>query len=369
MNQQPVILIVDDEPSNLGALSAALSDEYTVRVSNSGSRALEIVQTPPAPDLILLDVMMPEMDGYSVLAQLKQNPESASTPVIFVTALDGEEDEEKGLAMGAVDYITKPIQPAIVKARTRTHLALKEARDLLEDQNRLLEDKVRERTQQIRELQEVTIHTMASMAELRDLETENHIHRTQRYVRAMAEKLKQYPKYRDEFPPSKIEALFHATALHDIGKVGVPDHILTKSGKLTPAEFREMSYHTTYGHEIITGAENNLAREDEFLTCAKEIAYGHHERWDGSGYPRQLKGEQIPLSARLMIIADTYDSLISAKLYKPPYSHEAALAVIKEGRGAHFDPEIAEVFLEIEQKIKEISEQFHDNKSTSFYAL
>ncbi|MBF0621230.1 MAG: two-component system response regulator [Magnetococcales bacterium] len=359
--EKPIVLAVDDTPANIDVVKGVLSQTYLVQAAVNGKMALKVIERKK-PDLILLDIMMPDMDGYQVCQQLKSSDETRDIPVIFLTAKAEVEDEAKGLGLGAVDYITKPISPAILKERIKTHLALKIARDQLKRQNELLEERVLERTQQLDELQDVAMVAMGSLAEARDPETGNHIRRTQYYVKLLAEKLKNHPKYSAFLTPSNITSLFKSAPLHDIGKVGVPDHILLKPGKLTDEEFVEMKKHAQYGRDAMVAAEKTMTRADNFLIFAKQIAYTHHEKWDGSGYPEQLKGEDIPIAARLMAIADVYDALISRRVYKPPFPHEKAVAIITEGRGSHFDPDMVDAFLEISEDFFAIAQQYADSE-------
>lgn len=360
MNNKRTVLIVDDTPANVSLLNNILKDQYKTKIATNGEKALKLASSDSAPDLILLDIMMPEMDGYEVCEQLKANPKTADIPVVFLTAKVSEEDETRGLAMGAVDYITKPISPPIVLERVKNHLTLKEARDLLQHQNQILEDKVRERTKQLGELQDVAMEAMGALAETRDPETGNHIRRTQLYVKLLAEKLSEQARFKGYLTPERITLLFKAAPLHDIGKVGVPDTILLKPGKLTDAEFEIMKRHTAYGRDAIAAAETKLSEPSEFLTIAKEIAYSHQEKWDGSGYPESLSGDGIPISARLMAIADVYDALISRRVYKPSFPHEKAIQIMSEGRGTHFDPDMLDAFLEIADEWKAVAETYID---------
>src|SRR5574343_1358088 len=316
------ILVVDDTPFNLTLMSAVLKKFYDAREASSGQQALDMLQAGYRPDLILLDIMMPFMDGYEVCRRLKADPATARIPVIFLTANVASDDEEKGFELGAVDYITKPIKQRVVLARIRTHLQLKGAADFLQDKAAYLESEVQRRAAEIEAIQDVTIHAMASMAETRDNATGNHIRRTQFYVRALAERLQAHPRFSAFFNPHTIAMLFKSAPLHDIGKVGIPDHILLKPGKFTSEEFEVMKAHTTLGRDAIETAEKRLGIRVDFLTYAKEIAYSHQEKWDGSGYPLGLKGDDIPISARIMAVADVYDVLISRRPYKNPFLHE-----------------------------------------------
>lgn len=354
------ILIVDDVPENLEVLGELLQPLYRVRAAQSGARALQVARTRPIPDLILLDVMMPGMDGYAVFSALRADPLTRDIPVIFVTALDGLQEEEKGLEAGAVDYISKPIRPSIVLARVHNQLELKKARDRLRDQNMLLESEIARRMGENLLIQEVSIRALARLAEIRDPETGNHLRRTQAYVALLATRLAGDPRYTRQLTPHTIDLIAKSAPLHDIGKVGIPDHILLKPGRLTPAEWAVMQTHARLGSEAIEHAEEDAERPVPFLAFAKEIARHHHERWDGSGYPDGLAGEGIPLSARLMALADVFDALISRRTYKEPFSLAQARAMISEARGSHFDPDVVDAFLVEFSRFTEIAERYGD---------
>jgi putative two-component system response regulator len=359
----PTILAVDDTPVNLSLITGLLKSHYRVKVANSGEKALRIVHSDLPPDLVLLDVMMPDLDGIEVCRRLKDDPRTRHIPVIFLTAMAKSDDERLGLEAGAVDYITKPISPPILLARVKTHLQLKAGQDFLKDKNAYLESEVIRRTREVQAIQDVTILTMASLAETRDNETGNHIRRTQHYVKALAIKLRDHPRFAGYFTDHVIDLLFKSAPLHDIGKVGIPDKILLKPGKLTPEEFEIMKTHTTLGRDAIEQAERQLGTPVEFLKVAKEIAYSHQEKWDGSGYPEGLSGDAIPVSARLMAVADVYDALISRRVYKPAFTHERAVELISEGRGQHFDPDITDAFMEIREELRTIAKKFGDSDS------
>jgi putative two-component system response regulator len=358
-----VVLIVDDTPDNITLLSALLKDSYRIKIATNGIKALHIASTVPAPDLILLDVMMPEMDGYETCRRLKENPMTVEIPVIFLTAKSQVSDEEMGLKLGAVDYISKPISPPIVLARVATQLHLVRARNLLQDQNNHLESLVQDRTRKLAKMQDAIIMAMASLAETRDNETGNHIRRTQNYVAALARHLKHLPRFSSELTDENIELLYKSAPLHDIGKVGIPDNILLKPGKLTSEEFEVMKLHTNYGRETILSVERYLGESNEFLRFAREITYSHQEKWDGSGYPENLSGDAIPVSARLMAVADVYDALISRRVYKPAFSHEEAIDIMRKGRGSHFDPDILDVFMKITDEFKQIALRYRESEA------
>lgn len=340
------LLIVDDSPENLTVLSDALQPYYRVRAATSGRKALAIAASEPRPDLILLDVMMPGMDGYQVLEVLRTDPATRDIPVIFVTAMNSMDAELHGLDVGAVDYLTKPVLPPIVLARVRTQLELKRARDILSSQNSWLEAEVARRMAENELTQEVSIRALAHLAEIRDPETGNHILRTQNYVQELALRLQAHPHFAPVLNERYIRLLARSAPLHDIGKVGVPDAILQKPGPLTPEEWTIMKTHSRLGSEAIEMAERDATRPVEFLALAKEIAHWHHEKWDGSGYPDGLAGEAIPLSARLMALADVFDALISPRVYKAPMPFDKAREIIAAGRASHFDPDVTDAFLE-----------------------
>jgi putative two-component system response regulator len=358
---KPIILVVDDTPDNLLLMANLLKDSYTVKAANNGEKALKIANDSPPPDLILLDIMMPGMTGHEVAQVLQAEPRTRAIPIIFLTAMASTDDETRGLEMGAADYITKPISPPVVLARVRTQLKVKDAADFLRDKNDYLEQEVRRRTRELGAIQDVTIHAMASLAETRDNETGNHIRRTQHYVRVLAEHLREHPRFRQFLDADTIQLLFKSAPLHDIGKIGIPDRILLKPGRFTPDEFEIMKTHTTLGRDAIAHAEQQLGMDVDFLRLAKEIAYSHQEKWDGSGYPEGLAGDAIPISARLMAVADVYDALISRRVYKEGMPHEQAVQIILDGRGAHFDPDICDAFQACLPLFQQIAARFADS--------
>jgi putative two-component system response regulator len=339
------ILIVDDVPENLAVLGELLQHEgYQVQVANGGAVALRLAAGPQQPDLILLDVTMPGMDGYEVLRRLRADPLTAALPVLFLTARGDPGDEEYGLLQGAEDYLTKPIRPALVLARVRNQLQAKHARDVLANQNALLEAEVRRRMEDNDRIQRVTIRALAHLAETRDPETGNHILRTQSYMGLLARRLAHHPVHSAVLDEALIEQLVRSAPLHDIGKVGIPDHILLKRTPLEPAEWEVMKTHARLGADAIEQAESDIDHPVPFLQIARQIARWHHERWDGQGYPDGLSGEAIPLAARLMAVADVFDSLVSSRVYKRAFSVEQARQSIVDGRGTQFDPDVVDAF-------------------------
>ena len=280
--------------------------------------------------------------------------------MIFLTARTDAEDETLGLSLGAVDYIGKPINPMVVKARIQAHLMAKSMTDFLRGKSDVLEAEVARRTAEIQDLQDALVLSMASLAETRDNETGNHLRRTQHYVKRLAEQLRQHPPFASLLDDRNIDLLFKSAPLHDIGKVGIPDHILLKPGPLDAQEFEIMKTHTTLGREAIESAEQSIGRPVPFLRFAKEIALSHQEKWDGSGYPEGLQGDAIPLSARLMALADVYDALISRRVYKPAFTHEASVKIILEAGGRHFDPEVVAAFDAVKDDFRLIALRYAD---------
>lgn len=345
------ILIVDDTEENIDILVDMLHSNYNLLVALDGMRAIELVHHNH-PDLILLDVMMPGVDGYEVCRRLKQSESTQNIPIIFLTALAEEKDEIKGIELGAVDFIRKPFNPMIVKSRIRNNILAKTYQNKLEHM-------VKERTLKVEKTKDVIIKAMGRLAEFRDPETGAHILRTQRYVLILAHYLKDKPGYSEFLTDEIIEAMFKSAPLHDVGKIAISDTILQKPGPLTPEEFEVMKGHALQGKLAIDTLREDLP-EALFVSCASEIAYNHHEKWDGSGYPRGLVGEDIPICGRIMALADVYDALISARVYKPAFSHEKARQIILAGNGTHFDPVVIEAFLALEEDFKTIASQYKD---------
>jgi putative two-component system response regulator len=338
--EKQIILVVDDAPENIDVLGGVLHPHYKVKAALGGEKALKIAAGEPHPDLILLDIMMPGMDGYQVCGRLKDNPATAGIPVIFVTAKNQEEDETKGLEIGAVDYITKPISPAIVQGRVQTHLALY-------DQNRLLEKKVQERTAEIQKTQLEIIRHLGRAAEFKDNETGLHVIRMSHYSCLIAQAMKRG----NDWP----NLILNASPMHDIGKIGIPDNVLRKPGKLNADEWELMRRHPQIGAEIIG------EHDSELLKMSREIALTHHEKWDGSGYPHGLKGEEIPLSGRITSIADVFDALTTERPYKSAWTVEDAVKSIDESSGSYFDPGLVALFHEVMPEILDIKEEYAES--------
>jgi putative two-component system response regulator len=358
--REPTLLIVDDVADNLTLLLECLDPHYRVRVATNGPRALSLARVEPTPDLILLDIMMPEMNGYEVFARLRADPLTRGIPVVFVTAIGDPDSEQQGLDIGAADYIVKPLRPSVVLARVRTQLELKRARDVLADHNAGLEAEVARRMADNERIQDVTIHVLARLAEKRDSETGLHVRRTQEYVRTLALELRARGCYCEQLTDRAIAAIAKSAPLHDIGKVAIPDQILLKPGPLTDAEWAVMRTHASEGRDAIERAELDVRVPIEFLAYAKEITQSHHERWDGSGYPQGIAGEAIPLSARLMALADVFDALSTARCY-----HEARpVAVVRDmivaESGRHFDPLVVDAFVAAFEQFAAIADTLRD---------
>jgi putative two-component system response regulator len=339
--RRPTILVADDSPQNIELLSRVLGQEYRIKVATSGEKALKIAYSDEPPDLILLDIMMPDLSGLQVCQRIKANPDRRRIPIIFVTAMTTVEDESLGLAMGAVDYISKPISPPLVQARVRTHLALY-------DQSRELERMVAQRTAELVATRQQIIRRLGRAAEFKDNETGNHVVRMSHIARLVAQQA--------GLGPEAVQLIFQTAAMHDLGKIGVPDRILLKPGPLTDEEWVIMRQHAQIGADIIGRHENEL------LATARAIALTHHEKWDGTGYPQGLKGEQIPLYGRIVAIADVFDALMTRRPYKPPLPAAEALAIMAEQKGRHFDPVLLDCFFQQQFEILKVMELYSDDR-------
>ncbi len=353
------ILIVDDSKTDVLLISHMLED-YDVLVAYDGKEAMELIKKEPDISIMVLDLDMPRMNGFEVLEIIGAHPEYKKIATLILTNYDEIDNEIRGLSLGAVDYIRKPLNLRSIRKRIEVHSNLTSIRKSLEHQNFELEKTVQERTIECNLTRDVTIHAMVGLLEVRNIESSNHTKRTQWMMKALCEHLRAKEPYRNILTENYINELFNTAPLHDIGKVGIPDSILLKPGKLTFEEFETMKKHTTFGVDALKygGHENsNLS----FIHTASEIIGTHHEKFDGSGYPKGLAGKEIPLSGRLMAIIDVYDALVNVRVYKPAYSHEAALDIIANERNKHFDAEIIDAFLDIEKDIKHITERFNLN--------
>ncbi len=354
------ILIVDDSEMNLKILDVILvSEGYNVK---SISKPKEVVPycEEHIPDLILSDIQMPEMSGFEVCKALKANEKTKNIPVIFISALSDPEDVVNGFTYGAVDYITKPFKAREVKARVSTHLNLHDLQEKLEKQNRILEIRVAEQVKQISDMQMATIFSLAKLAQSRDDDTGKHLERVQEYCFILSVQLAKDSKYKDSVTPKFIENIVNASPLHDIGKVGISDLILLKPGPLTDEEYAIMKTHTKIGAETLESVDRKFGN-NTFIEMGKVIARSHHEKWDGTGYPDRLVGNDIPLAARIMAIADVFDAISTKRSYKDPFPHERCIEIIKEGSGTQFDPDLVEAFLKVTDKFyvvrQKLSEQ------------
>lgn len=349
------ILVVDDEKQNLKLIESILVPlKYRVILAADGEEALVKVRSEK-PDLVLLDIMMPKMDGFEVARRLKQDETTMIIPVVMVTSLGELEDKVKAIEAGADEFLVKPVESVELKARIKSLLKVKAYNDSVRDSQRILEIQVNEKTSELRNAYEKvkavtyeTINKLSRAAEYLDDSTSSHLQRISRYAEVVAREL--------ELGPDIVESILYASPMHDVGKIGIPDRILMKPGKLTASEWEIMKTHSEIGAKILEGSDQPL------IQTAEKIALTHHEKWDGSGYPHGLKGEEIPVAGRITAIADVFDALTSKRPYKEAFSLQKSLSIIKESRGTHFDPAIVDAFLAVEQEIVKIMEQFRENK-------
>ena len=348
-----VILVVDDDTSNLALAQKLLGKEYRIAAANSGKVALKYLENK-SPDLILLDINMPEMDGFQVMEKLREEERFAHIPVIFLTADNDPETETKCFASGAVDFVGKPFLPDVLLSRVRRTLELEKYRSNLENMVKEQTEIITARTRRISQIQEQVIMGMATLIETRDNSTGKHVKNTKTYVRMLANELKNRDMYTDVLTEDYILNLCKAAPLHDVGKIKISDAILRKPARLTEEEYNAMKLHTVYGREIINEIIGGV-EDPEYVKLAENIAMYHHERWDGTGYPIGLKGEDIPLCARIMALADVFDALYEERCYKEPIRPVyRIMQTLKDGRGTQFDPVLTDVFVSMEQDIKEL---------------
>ena len=340
---RPKILVVDDEPANLNLMRQILKEEYELAFAKSGADALANLEKQ-VPDLILLDVMMPGMDGYEVCKKIKADPRFNHIPVVFCTAMTEEGDEVRGFKLGASDYVTKPVRPAVVLARMKTHIALA-------DQRRAIHKEINIAHADLIDSRLQSLLMLGKAAEFKDNDTGLHVVRMSHYSQMLA----RASGWNEE----SCDLLLYAAPMHDIGKISTPDNILKKPGALSPEEMTVMRLHCDAGAEIISQAQSDTP----LFNMAREIALGHHEKWDGSGYPQGLSGSEIPISARLMAVADVYDALISRRVYKMPMPHEDAVKIMLEGKGQHFDPDVIDAFMQCQAEFKAIGEKYSDSEA------
>ena len=346
------IFMVDDDMTNLVMGNNALNESYNVFTLNSGARLLKMLENH-IPDLILLDVEMPEMNGYDIIQFLKSKERTADIPVIFLTAHNDAASELKGLSLGAIDYIIKPFTPPLLLKRIEVHLLVESQKKQLINFNNNLQVMVDTKTKTVVELKNAFLRTMAELVECRDGTTGEHIGRTELYMRILLEALQAHDSYKNEVASWDTELVLQSVQLHDVGKIAIKDNILKKPGKLTPEEFEEIKTHVKFGERVIEKIKENTT-ERAFLEQTSIFVATHHEKWDGSGYPRGLKGKEIPLQGRMMAIADVYDALTSDRPYKKAFTHEEAVVIIKQDSGKHFDPDLVDVFLPVSHKFREV---------------
>lgn len=372
MGSQAAILVVDDLDENIRLLTTLLRTRgYETHTAHSGLEALEEVERV-RPDAVVLDLVMPELDGFEVCRTLKNDTRTSHIPVIIVTGSADHETNVKALEMGADDFLTRPIDAALLDARIRNVVRAKAMQEelinykqQLEEYNGQLESRIDERTAELERTQHLVVFSLARLAESRDPETGQHLERMRRYARELALTLASRRKYEQAITDDFIDEIFHSAPLHDIGKVGIPDRILLKPGKLTTYEFDVMKTHAVIGGDTLHAADAQAGRS--FLTMGREIAYFHHERWDGGGYPEGRSGQDIPLSARIVALADVYDALTSRRPYKRAFTHEESKQIILEGRGAHMDPAVVDAFLECELAFMRIQREYQDKGEMSLF--
>ena len=346
------ILIVDDSPEGIKMLANALPRNFVKQAATSGERALRLLEkAADLPDLILLDVMMPGMDGFEVCRVLKEDPRFRDIPVIFLSGRKDLQDKLQGLAHGAVDYITKPFKVDEVRTRVDVHLRIRSIQRELERRKQFLEELVEDKARALLEMQLSTIYALIRLTEHRDEIIGGHLERTQRICVGIAQRLAELPEFQKTVDAEFIDRIYKASPLHDIGKMSVPDGIYLKPGRLTPEEFEIMKTHTTVGVESLVNVLSKYPGND-FIRFGVDIARTHHEKWNGTGYPVGLAGEDIPLSGRIMAVADVFDALRTRRPYKEPISHEDSISIVREGRGIHFDPRIVDAFLELSPFLK-----------------
>jgi len=361
-NKNYTVLVVDDNDDNIFLLESIISSHgYNVISASGGKQAIDLVKTKRAElDLVILDVMMPVIDGLEVTRSIKANSRTRHIPVILLTAKQKDRsDVARGLDLGADDYLSKPVDSMELLARIRSSLKAKKLQDKLVQMNDQLEQLVEERTIEIMLTRNAAIFGFAKLAEYRDPETGGHLERIRNYTQILAKELKNFPQFEEEVDDEFVTTIFQSSPLHDIGKVGIPDEILLKPGSLTKEEFKIMKSHATIGGDSLASS-GKLFGEDSFLSMGRDIAYHHHEKWNGQGYPDGLKGAQIPLPARIMALADVFDALVSKRVYKEAMTLEKTRDIILEGQGEHFDPDIVEAFRNIEESFAGIKDQYSD---------
>ena len=351
--ERKTVFLVDDNTTNLTAGKAVLAERYKVLTLDSGERLLKILEKN-IPDLILLDIEMPEINGYETIKAIKNKRETEHIPVIFLTAKSDVDNELEELSLGTIDYITKPFSPSLLLKRIEVHLLFETQKRELRNYNKHLQEMVEAKTKSVVKLQDAILKTMIEFVERRDYATGGHIERTTHYLSTLLCAMQKYGLQKEKISSWNLDLILKSAQLHDVGKIAIKDSILQKSGNLTPMEFEDMKKHTVVGEEIIEEIKRN-SEEQAFLEYAGIFAATHHEKWDGSGYPRGLRGEEIPLQGRLLAIADVYDALISERPYKKAFSHKETVEIISKGKGTHFDPKLIDLFLNVSDEFERYS--------------
>jgi len=362
MSERDVVMIVDDTPANIDVLEEILSEHgFKVIAFPRGDLAVKASATSP-PDLILMDVMMPVMNGFEVCRRIKEIESLQEIPVIFISALDDLDSKVKAFSEGGVDFITKPFQEGEVLARINAHINIRKMQQKISQYNQSLEAQVQEQVKEISDSQMSTLVAISKLAELRDEYTGKHVERTQIFCRLLAEELRKENEFKDIINDEYIKNIYYAASLHDVGKIGIPDQILLKKGRLEPDEFEVMKTHAEIGRNALQEVLDKYSH-NEFIKLGLELTASHHEKWDGTGYPGGLSGEEIPLSARIMALVDVYDALRSRRPYKDPLSHKVSVDIIKKDSGIHFDPAVVFAFMKIEGILSDLFDQMQEEEN------
>lgn len=352
IQRRKTIFLVDDDVTNLMIGKNTLSESYNVFTLNSGARLLKILEKN-IPDLILLDIEMPDMNGYETIKILKSKPETMNVPVVFLTAKSDADSELEGFSLGAIDYIIKPFSPILLYKRVESHMLIQAQKKTLSKYSSDLTEIAQAKTATVQEIQNAILRTMAEVVDFRDDIEGGHIEKTQNCFRLLVGALEKQGIYQNEISTWDFELVMESAALYDIGKIKLHDEVLKKPGKLTANEFDDIKHHTDFGEKLIEKIKSRTSGQ-EFLDYAAILAGAHHERWDGAGYPKGLKGEEIPLLGRIMAIADVYDALVSERPYKKAFGHREAVDIIADGRGRHFDPAIVDAFISVSDEFDKI---------------
>ncbi|MCB9494143.1 MAG: HD domain-containing protein [Desulfobacteraceae bacterium] len=353
-----LILIIENSPGFSDIIKESMAESNVFLKTLSPENALKFMENTK-PDIIVSETSFDDPTSFKLCKKIKANKETAKIPFIFLSVLNTFENKTKAFELGASDYIILPFEPEEIRLRLKKHIEAHLEKQNLIKQNKLLKNKLMENNKELALTRETIAEVLSALTECRDAETAGHLKRTSEYIKLIASELKRKNKFRDVLSDNYIKLLHKAAPLHDIGKIGIPDKILTKKGPLTTKEYEVMKTHTTLGRDAVKKAEGKLG-DNPFLETAQEIAFTHQEKWDGSGYPQGLKGKKIPLSGRLMAIADVYDAMISKRVYKPAFSHDKSVKLMKQLKGIHFDPDITDTFISVSDEFKNISMKFAD---------